>query len=253
MLQFGTGALLATRNDITGQTPVRFAALQSVEWDFSFTEKELTGRNQMPITVARGAGKWTGKAKLGVISAKLFNSIFFGQTLTPGQIAAAIDEAHSVPSSSPFAVSPTNQATFLSDQGVSYAGPLGLQLATVTTAPAASATYEPPAAPSTTGVYSFSSGDSGAAILLNYLYTLTTGEQIALANLQQGSTPTFSGVFRNRDPQTALYMTLVVNKMTCSKLTLSSKTSDFVIPEMDLTIMDDGTGNLGTLSTGDVS
>jgi hypothetical protein len=253
MLQFGAGALFGFRNDIAGQTPIRFAALQDVSWDLSFTEKPLAGLLQLPITVARGEGKWGGKAKAGVLSAKVFNSIFFGQTLTTGGIQAAVDEPHTVPTSSPFTITPANQASFYSDQGVTYAGPLGLNLSATSGAPTASAQYEPPPAPSTTGVYAFSSSDAGNAVLLDYLYSVTTGEQIDIANLALGTTPTFAGVFRNRDPQTGKFMTLVINKMTSSKLSFGSKTSDWTVPEFDMTIMDDGTGNIGTLTFGDVS
>ena len=253
MLNFGAGALFGTRNDITGQTPVRFGALQDITSDLQFSEKPLTGTNQFPILIGRGEAKWAIKAKAAVISAKLFNSIFFGQSLTTGQIAAAVDEAHTVPSSSPYTISPTNQATFAGDQGVTYAGPLGLNLSATSIAPSASAQYEPPAAPSTNGVYTFSSSDAGNTVLLDYLYTLTTGEQISIANLALGTTPTFGCVFRNRDPNSGLYTTLKINKATCSKLSFGSKTSDWAIPEFDISIMDDGTGNIGTLSFGDVS
>lgn len=249
MMQFGAGALFGTRNDISGQQPMRFGVLQDVQFDFSFTEKELMGGNQLPVFVARGQGKYTGKAKVGTISAKLFNSIFFGQLLTTGQLVAAVDEPHAVPTTSPFTISANNAATFSTDEGVSYAGPLGLPLTMTPGAPSAIGQYEP----STTGLYTFSSSDAGTQVLLNYLYAVTTGEKIALTNQQLGTTPTFSGVFRNRDPQSGLYMTLVINKMTCSKLTLASKTSDFTIPEFDITIMDDGTGSIGTLSFGDLS
>ncbi|MDR3495290.1 MAG: hypothetical protein P4L82_11880 [Ancalomicrobiaceae bacterium] len=248
MLNFGAGALVGTRNDITGQTPFRFGALQDVTADLSFTDKPLNGTNQFPILVARGEAKWSIKAKLAVISANAFNALFFGQTLTTGQTALAVDEAHKVPSTSPFVVTPTNSASFVSDQGVSYAGPLGLSLTSTSTAPGGAGIYEPSAT-----AYTFSSSDAGLDVLLNYLYTATTGETISLTNQALGTTPTFAGVFRNRDPQTGLFTTLKINKMTCSKLTFASKTSDWTIPEFDMTVMDDGTGNIGTLSVGDLS
>lgn len=249
MLNFGAGALFGTRNDITGQTPVQFGALQDVTADFSFDEKPLQGTNQFPILVARGTAKWSLKAKMGVISATLLNNLFFGQTQTTGQILPAINEAHTLASSTTTQTAyATNSSTFKSDEGVSYSGPLGLPLTMTTGTPSASGQYKV----SASGLYTFSSTES-AIVWFNYLYTTSTGEQITLSNQQLGTTPTFSCVFRNRDPNTGLYTTLVVNKVTCSKLTLGSKTSDFTIPEMDFTIMDDGTGNIGTLSLGDAS
>ena len=249
MLNFGAGALYATRNDIANQTPMQFAALQDVTWDLSFEEKPLMGTNQFPITVARGQAKWAGKAKFGTVSAQLLNSLFFGQTLATGQTLAAINEPHTLASSTTTQTAyATNSSTFKADEGVSYAGPLGLPLTMTTGTPAASGQYKV----STTGLYTFSSTES-AIVWFNYLYTTSTGETVTLTNQLLGTTPTFSGVFRNRDPLTGLYNTLVINKMTCSKLTLGSKTSDFTIPEMDLTIMDDGTGNIGLYSVGDLS
>ncbi len=199
--------------------------------------------------VARGEAKFTLKAKAGIISGLLFNNIFFGQNMTTGQVALITGEQHAVPSSSPFTVSAANTSTFTGDKGVTYSGNPGLPLTFTSGAPSASGQYEP----SSTGVYTFSSSDAGNTVFLNYLYTLTTGEQIAITNQILGTTPFFSGVFRNRDPRTGLYDTLVLNQMTSSKLSLSSKTSDYSIPEFDIEIMADANGNVGTFSFGDVS
>ena len=247
MLNFGAGALFGVRTDITGQSPFQFGALQDVTWDLQFTEKELMGAFQFPLAVARANAKFAGKAKLGVIDAKLLNSLFFGQAISSGQTLEALNEAQNVPGSVAYTVTATHSSTFVSDLGVSYAGGLGLPL-TNTASVTASGQYSV-----ASGTYTFSSSDASAAVWLNYLYTVTTGEQITITNQLLGTTPTFRGVFVNRDPQTGLLMTFKVNKMTCSKLTLGSKTADFTIPEMDLTIMDDGTGNIGVLSFGDAS
>jgi hypothetical protein len=246
---FGSGILIGWRTDITGVTPVPFASLQSVSRDFSFTEKPLMGQNQNAIFIARGGAKHTIKAKTATLSAKLFNAIFFGGTVTTGGTALAQNEAHTVPTSSPFTVAAT-VTTFTKDAGVTYAGyPPGLPLTAETSSPAAIAQY----LASTTGTYTFSSSDAGANLLFNYLYSVTTGETIALTNQLLGTTPTFSGVFSNRDPASGKWETLVVNRMTSTKLSLGSKLEDWDIPEFDMSIFDDGTGNIGTWSFGDLS
>ena len=244
---FGSGRLYGVRNDQANQTPTEFAVLQGVDFNFDFTTKPLFGQNQFAVFVARGEAKWTAKAKMGSISGLIFNNIFFGQTLTTGQTALSAGEAHTVPSSSPYTVQAT-QTTFSTDEGVSYAGNPGIALRYTTTTPVV-AQYEV----TSTGLYTFSSADASAAILLSYLYTTSTGENISITNQQLGTTPTFSAVFRNRDPKSGLFDTLVIGALTSSKLTLSSKTSDYTIPEFDMEVLDPGTGQIGTMSFGDLS
>lgn len=253
LASFGSGRLYGTRTDIPNATPIEFGVLQSCDIDMSFSTKPLNGQNQFAVFVARGTAKWTVKAKAGIISGLLFNNIFFGQSMTTGQVALAAGEVHTVPSTSPYTISPTNQSTFVLDEGVTYVGDPGLPLTLTSGAPAASAEYEAPAAPSTTGVYTFSSSDAGNKVLLNYQYSSTAGEQIALSNLITGTTPYFSAVFRNRDPKTGLYDTFVINRATSNKLSIGSKTEDYTLPEFDMEIMDDGTGQIGIFSFGDLS
>ncbi|MEI9917086.1 MAG: hypothetical protein WDN29_16285 [Methylovirgula sp.] len=103
-----------------------------------------------------------------------------------------------------------------------------------------------------TGVYTFAAADASAAVNISYMYTTATaGQKIVITNQLLGTTPTFASVFRNRDPKTGLFETLVLNKVTSSKLSLQSKTSDWEIPSFDMQVMDDGTGNIGTWSFGD--
>jgi hypothetical protein len=249
---FGTGVLLGTRNDIAGQTPEPFAILQGVDFDFGFTTKPLFGLNQFAVFVARAEGKWTGKAKYATISLGLMNAMFFGQTLTTGGTQLAANEAHTVPAITPFVVTPTNINTYAADQGVQYVGLPPQPLTLTSGAPGTSGLYEAPAA-ATTGAYTFNSLDASAAVLINYLYTVTTGQNIALSNLILGTTPTFKAVFRNRDPKTGLYDTLIINQATSGKLAFSSKTSDYTMPELDFEIFPDANGNIGTFTTGDLS
>lgn len=77
MYAFGSGSLAATP---TVGSPRTFGALQDVNLDFSFTNKELYGSKQFPLVVARGTGKITGKAKFASIDAGLFNDLFFQGT-----------------------------------------------------------------------------------------------------------------------------------------------------------------------------
>jgi hypothetical protein len=243
---YSAGRLYELRTDIANQTPREFAVLQNVSFGFEFTTKNIVGKNQLSLFVARGMEKLTLKAEIGFFSAKLFNDIFFAQSVTTGQVRLAVDEAHTVPATTPFTVTATNSATFSSDEGVAYAS--GNQLTYTTGAPSAIGQYE-----QASGTYTFSSSDASAAVLLAYLYTTTAGEQIALTNQQMGQTPYFTGVFRNRDPRSGSFVTLTINRMTASKLTWDAKTGDWQMAQFEMEAMDDGSGNIGNLSTDDTN
>lgn len=244
LANFGVGQMYGTRTDVANSTPVAFGILQDTTFDFSFTTKPLMGQNQFAVFVARAEAKWTAKAKSGVLSGRLLNDIFFGQTLSSGQTQLVAAEPHAA---SGTAVTVTNSGTFVSDEGLVYAGSL-LPLIEVASAPT-SGQYSVAA-----GVYSLSASDSGTSVLASYTYSIAgTGQKIALTNQLLGTTPFFSAVFRNRDARSGLFTTWVFNRLTSSKLSIASKTSDYAIPEFDMEIMDDGTGNIGTMSFGDIS
>ena len=96
----------------------------------------------------------------------------------PGQKLWAYNEAGALPSSSPYTYTTANAANFDGDLGVVYAAS-GLALIKVASAPAVGQ-YSVSA-----GVYTFSSGDAGKALLVSYSYTQTSGGSRAL-DRQQG-------------------------------------------------------------------
>jgi len=244
---FGAGRLYAARKDITAATPIEFGVLQDCAIDFSFTTKALQGQNQFAVFVARGDAKWTVKAKTGILSGRVVNDLFFGQAYTSAaQVAFAAGEAATVPASSAYTCTVANSSTFVADFGVIYTA-TGLPLVNVASSPA-TGQYSFAA-----GVYTFAAGDASAAVAISYTYTTSTGGKIVLTNPLSGTTPYFQGVFRNRDPKSGLFSTYVFNRMTSSKLGIASKNADYSIPEFDMEIMDDGTGNIGTMSFGDAA
>jgi hypothetical protein len=249
LASYGAGRLFG-QGTSPSAAPLEFGVLQSVDLDFSFTTKPLFGQNQFAVFVARGEAKWGLKAKVGVMSGLLMNSIFFGLTLASGGTQLQPAEAHVVPVT-PFQVTiaPPSSGTFVADEGVVNAATL-LPLTLVASGPITGQYSVNPA----TGIYTFATADVGTNLLISYTYSVASaGQSIAITNQLLGTTPYFSGVFRNRDPRSGLFNTLVLNRMTSSKLTLHSKTNDFSIPEFDAEIMDDGTGNIGTMSFGDRS
>lgn len=247
---FGSGRMYGTRTD-TPDTPVEFGLLQGIKLDHSFTTKALYGSSQHAIFIARGEAKLTVSAEVAKISAKQFGSLYFGIDPTAGQFILQTAEQHSIPAITPWQVTiaPPGSGVFASDAGVIYAA--GANVGEELTLVSASPTTGQYSVNAATGVYTFATGDASAEVAISYTYTATTGQKIAITQQELGTTPTFKVVLRERDPQTGLYQTVVLNRVASNKLSLATKTSDWGIPSFDMEAMDDGTGNIGTWSFGD--
>ncbi len=238
MLAFGTGNFYGI-SSAANSTPRKFATMQDVQFDLQFTTKQLYGQNQVALDIRRGQAKFTGKAKFAQISGSMLNDLFFSQTATTGLLLSAVGEAGTV-SATPFTVTVANSTTFDTDLGVVYAA-TGVPLTRVASTPA-QGQYSVAA-----GVYTFSSTDTGAAVLIDYLYTAATGgTKVSLSNQSMGTTPTFMGVFSTT--ASGKNVTLKLNLCTSSKLSIQTKIEDYTIPELDFEVMADAANNIGTLS-----
>jgi hypothetical protein len=245
MYSFGSGVLLGTRSDIANATPVNFGLVQEVTIEESATVKEIYGQYQYPLVAARGTVKTTGKAKVARISGLAFANLFYGVTPSSGQLSTAFAEAGSVPASSPYTVTVVNSATFADDNGVVYAS-TGLPLTKVASAPA-SGQYSV-----ASGVYTFSSADSGKAVLVTYTYGLaSSGQKLTVTNPLLGTTPTFQALFYTTFQGQPV--TLKLNNCVSNKLTLQTKLEDFTMPEFDFSCFADSAGNIMTWSFGEAS
>lgn len=226
----------------TPATPIKFGALQGVSIDFSFNLKELHGRNQFPIAIARGAGKISGKADWAQLNARAFSSIFFGgSTPAAGAIRAAPLEAKTIASNT---VTATYGANFVADMGVARSSD-GVTFERVTSGPGA-LQYS---CNETTGVYTFNSSNNGVAVLLNYTYADPTGagQKVTVTNQAMGSAPTWTAVFTEQFE--GKRMTIVLEACQSAKLTLASKLEDFTIPNFDFMAYANATGTVLSLST----
>ena len=237
---FGSGLLWGARNDVSPATPVRFGALQDVQFDFKGEVKELFGQYQFPLDSARGKVKITGKAKFAQINALMYNQLFFGQTIATGMPRIAYDETHPVPTT-PFEVVVTNGATFVDDLGVRYKD-TGEYLQQVAAGSEATGKYS---VDKTTGTYTFATGDTGKSLYFDYEWTDTTGYSIAGSNLLMGSAPRFKGVF------TEVYennvVTLILNRCICPDMSLPTKIDDYVIQDISIEAFADASNNVFTL------
>ncbi len=245
MYTFGSGVLLGTRTDVANATPVNFGLVQEVTIEESATVKEVYGQFQYPLVGARGTIKTTGKAKVARISGLAFANLFYGVTPTAGQLATAFAEAGTVPASSSYTVTVANSATFVDDDGVTYAT-TGSPLTKVASSPT-SGQYSVAA-----GVYTFNSADASKAVLVNYTYTLSgSGQKLTVTNPLLGTTPTFQALFYTSFQGQAV--SLKLNNCVSSKLSFQTKLEDFTMPEFDFACFADASGNVMTWSFGEVS
>lgn len=186
-IQYGAGFLFF--NPIGGNTPTNAtpqigATLQDVNVEFGSTIKELRGQYQYPDDTAIGDKKITWKTGSGRFDIDIFNNIFAGEAaITTGGTPQSVQEAHNVPASAAYTITVTNSADSpLTDLGVQYAA-TGQKFTKVASGPTIGQ-YSYSA-----GVYTFAAADAGAAVLISYEYTVTTGRILTGMNHFQGYGP----------------------------------------------------------------
>jgi hypothetical protein len=80
---FGPGILILTRTDVANATPVNIGFCNEFSYEMSGDQKELFGQNRLPLLVASGTMKCTGKVKAATISGQALNSALFGAAPLP--------------------------------------------------------------------------------------------------------------------------------------------------------------------------
>jgi hypothetical protein len=241
-LGFGSGVMFAQRTDIANATPVPFGALQDATISFNGELKDLFSQGQFPIAVARGKTKIEVKAKYALVSTPLYNTLFFGQTVTAGQVLASYAESHVVPTAGTVTVA--QHSHFADDLGVLDSSS-GQQLQ-----------YNPASGTPATGqykyaagVYTFATAQHGDTVLISYDYTVAgTGWTLAGANPFMGTTPifraTFYQTFQNNSIKLVLY--------NCVGTTLTIPTGgvdNFMINDIAFSAFAGADGSVFELST----
>lgn len=238
---FGAGDLVLIPTASAIATPVQFNSLQEFSIDFKFDDKTLHGQNQFALDTARSKGTVEGKFKNASVRGALFNSIFFGDTASTGQVVFAPNEAGAVPADSTYTVEVANHATFQTDCGVirvSDGQPL-------TKMASASATGQYSVA---AGVYTFAAADASMEVMISYTYTTTgTGNTTTLSNKLMGVSPKFKVIYSNVDRE-GRPIFIQLNSCQSSDMKLATKNEDYTIPEFSFKAMVDAAGNLGITS-----
>lgn len=246
---FGPGILIAKRLDVANSGAINVGYANEFSFDLAGTTKQLYGQNQYALVAARGTIKSTGKFKAAVLSGIALNACFYGSTMSAGGDQWVIDEAGVVPTT-PFQITVTGSATFLTDLGVRYTN-TGLPFVRVAAGP----TIGQYSVNEATGVYTFAAADVAALVLITYQKQLTvTGQNLILMNQPIGTTPTFALYYYTNlnQPTSKPYVTTIYNCVS-SKLVHAFKLEDYDMPEIDFDIFADPSGKVMKVTYPEVS
>lgn len=240
MNSFGAGWLAGRAAATTANptpTPRVFGQLQDVSVGDSFDEKKLYGQNSAPLRGFRGQRKIDIKAKAAQISGQIFAEIYHGTLATTGATLPYFGFVATIPASTPWqiTIAPPSSGTFAEDFGVNYAASPFTPLKLVASGP----TQGQYAVNTSTGVYTFSTADANAQVVINYTYLVSTGLVVSVNNNVQQEAPYFEVYLAN--PQDGGYAKKFF-KCSSSKLSMDFKQGDIVIPEFDISAFDPGTG-----------
>ena len=244
MYVFGSGVLIGTPS---GGSPINFGLAQEVTLNIATTTKPLFGQNNFPVAIGSGTRKMSGKAKLARISGQALGNLFFGISPGAGGVQTQFGETTSVSAVSPFTYSTVFHSTFVADQGLVYAT-TGLPMKAVAASPTVGQ-YTVAA-----GVYTFSSADAGAAVLISYSYSVTgSGESIAVVSQPIGPSITFSANLFATDPTTGKQFSLLLYNCVAEKLAFGTKLEDFMMPELDFQCFANAAGQVCQINFGDAA
>jgi hypothetical protein len=252
---FGPGVVWATQNTnaagqaIVDPAPILVAAMQDISLDMSAELKELYGTNSFAIAIGRGKQKMGFKIKNAQIHGALWNSMYFGQTITAGVYTNFFDIAGSAVPTTPYQVTPvTAYAALLAGTSPAWGYDLGVR--DVNNLPLERVASSPASRQYTvaSGVYTFAAADVGITyyISFNYTATSTVAKSLLIQNVPMGYAPTFQ--LDLIIPYQGNVFTATFPNCMQTKLGLATKLDDFSYPELDISAFAPGSANVGTLS-----
>lgn len=234
---FGAGQLLYRKR---GETPIRVATLQGIDVDISASTKELMGSRQFAEATQRTGTKISGKVQAGRWDGRVVSELFLGakdSDVSQGTIVPIDNEPGTVPAGGGD-ITVAQGAKFDMDMGVRDVATAGFYRR-VTGAPAAGE-YQ---LDEESGEYTFAEADAGKKVQISYTYVdATKGTTTIISNQEMGEAPTFELVTYD----SGLFLQLFA--CTFSKLSLSRKNEDFVIPNMEWSASADDVLGVGRLS-----
>lgn len=217
-------------------TPIRVGRLQDITLDYSVAVDEQYGEKGFAAEVAFGKRKLGGKAKFGMISGRLLAMCFDGSVLTSGSSNLEVVESGTV---SAGAVTVSGSANYIANLGVYDSS--GNELKQVASAPAG-LQYSVSA-----GVYTFNVSQNAQIYTFRYTKSQSSGNKMQIVNPTMGIPIKFGlKLYNYYAANASKNLAFEFGAVAVPKLSFPFKNSDFVMPDMDFTVLDDGTGNVGT-------
>lgn len=241
MYVFGSGNAYATPYGASAPgspSPLELGVLQETMVEFATSQKELYGKNQFALAIARTAGKVNVNFKFANVYAKLWNDLFFASTVAAGSEIGVADEAHAAAAS--VVIAPPNSGVFGRNLGV-IDGTTGKQMTLVVSSPAAGVSYSFAA-----GTYTFHASQGASAI--SYTYTLSsTGFKSAVLNKPMGSQPVldvtiFNAQYVNLD--NSFNVLLRFPAVIATKMSMPMKNEDWLVNDFACGAFADATNNI---------
>jgi hypothetical protein len=187
-IQFGTGYVyfvpLVGGNPATPSSPRLPGSIQDFTFDNSGTIKELRSNQQYPDDVATSDKKASFKIGSGRFDIDLFNNLFAGEVQSTGGSILQVQEAWTIPASSPYTVTVTNSAGYQKTLAVNFTDN-GQPVQQVSISPSTGEFLV------SAGVYTFAAADAGRPVAISYAWTTANGEIVTVQNHLQGWSPTF--------------------------------------------------------------
>jgi hypothetical protein len=242
---FGAGTAWVTQqtdsqgNTVTNPTPILIAGIQDISIDGSADVKELYGSNSFALAVARGKQKLAIKIKNAQLHGRLWNAIYFGQTLSAAMYEQVFDTTGIAIPTTPFTVTVSATAADTTHVQIPNSGTYGYNLGV---RDSNNLPYDRVASAPTTGqysltggVYTFAAADVAKTVFIDYNYTATStvARKLVAQNTLMGLVPYFQLDIKIPSP---LGGALNVTFPNCcaTKFGIATKLDDFMVPEFDI-------------------
>ena len=242
---FGTGQVILTPNGLTTPTPIQVGVCQDISYDHKVTVKKLYGNLQVAIDAGAGETTHGGKIKAMILNGPLIAALAGGNTTTTGMNIGVQFETWAIPGT-PFQVTASHSATWVSDLGV-WDITAAKYLTRVASAPA-TGQYSVAA-----GVYTFAAADTTHQVQLFYDYTsAAVGTTIKTVNTQMGAINYFQLKLYNNftDSSGVANSGLYFPNVYFSDQSLAFKNTDFVAQDVTWEAIQDASGNVRSVWTG---
>lgn len=242
----------ANGNTVANPTPILVAGIQDISLDMSAEVKELYGTNSFALAIGRGKQKMGIKIKNAQVHGRLWNQLFFGQTVAAGIYDDVYDTTGIAIPSSPFQITITSGAPSATNVQIPSSGTFGYLL---NVRDGNNLPYNRVASAPATGQFSiasstltFAAADVGKIVYIDFNYTATStvAQKLAIQNLPMGAAPIFQ--FDMKIPYLGNTFNATFPNCMATKAGLATKLDDFAYPEFDISAFAPGGVGVGTLS-----